>query len=154
MKIISILSVFCLVFLTTCKKEEDLCMEFAGTYSGTISGTIQGTLTLIINESGYLEGTWNGMESGSGTQFTGAINGSYIDCETGSVDYDYGVGLTGPMQILCPSSESYCYDTGATLGRFSGTISNGSGSGIWQANSGAAQTIGVLGNGAWSVTKN
>ena len=138
----------------SCNKEEKFCKSLIGTYTGTFTGTFDGILTFVVTES-FIEGTWSGTDESSGTMLTGDIHVWNFDCFTGILDDDLGLGLTGPQSILCPagSTQYRCYDTGATLGIFKGTLTETSGSGIWRADSGAAGTVGVTGNGSWSVTK-
>ena len=133
------------------------CLDLVGTYKGTFTGSFSGELTLIITESyqdeGRIEGTWSGTDPNTGITYTGKINKIYFDCSNGQLEYEYGLNLSSPMDVLCPSHEDWCYDTGATLGEFEGVINANSGVGTWRADSGAAETVGVTGSGTWSVSK-
>ena len=138
---------------------ENSCDDLVGTYEGTFTGSFSGELTLRVvakPTQGYAEvsGTWSGTDPVTGIVYTGKINTIQMDCDNGRLDYEYGLNLSGPMDVLCPSSESWCYETGATLGRFEGTIGGNSASGSWRADSGAANTVGVTGSGTWTVSKN
>ena len=142
-----------------CTKEpgED-CLELVGTYKGTFTGSFSGELTLVVTHpdaisDGVIKGTWSGVDPNTGMTFSGKIYSSYFDCSSGKLEDAGGLGLTSPSAILCPPGADYCYSTGASLGKFEGEIDSRGGTGTWSANSDSAETIGVTGNGTWSVTK-
>jgi len=151
------LSVFFIILLYGCSKNEsDNCDTISGVYTGTMSGyPLKGTLKLIINldqeDISSLTGTWS-AENG----LSGEINRLDVTCSTGNFEYDYGLSLTGPFNIICPDNNPGspgCYASGATLGMFKGKITSSGGNGYWTANSGAADYLGVTGSGTWVVTK-
>lgn len=145
-----------------CGSDPD-CGPLLGTYSGTLSGNApyRGTLTFVVTEicsgpctSAALEGTWTGEDG-----YFGNINRTTeLDCESGTVKYDFGFDLQGPDSVVCPppncpSSDTGCYCSGATLGEFAGTVEEDGGSGTFQVDSGAAEYLGQSGGGTWSVQR-
>jgi hypothetical protein len=142
------------VILYDCQK--DTCNDFIGAYSGVIEGSFEGTITLVVTgseDNAMVEGTWSAVDQNTGGSYNGKINSSSVDCSSGAIDYVYGFSLTGPYNILCPAAESWCYDSGATLGEFKGNLNIESGAGTWKADTGAAETVGATGSGTWYVTK-
>lgn len=158
MRIAAFTLVFSVFILFGCigLPEQDSCEDLYGTYVGTITGSpLSGELTIYVSTNyddvADLTGTWTASSG-----LTGSINRADLNCTTGKVDYEYGLNLAGPFDVVCPNGDvnsTGCYDTGATLGRFKGTITANGGSGTWQANSGAADYLGVVGSGTWSVTR-
>jgi hypothetical protein len=156
-KLTILVSIF-IIILFGCKKDESAnCNKTAGTYTGTLIGNpLNGTLELIVNldSDGHnaLTGTW---EASNGLY--GVINRLDVDCGSGNFEYVYGLSLKGPYNIICPDNnpgQPGCYASGATLGSFSGKVTESGGNGYWHADSGAASTVGVTGFGTWVVTKN
>ncbi len=152
------------VCLAGCGNPRLSCDDLVGTHSGSLSGSgnYNGTLTLVVSSQGPMateakvEGTWNGEDG-----YFGDVRLVTVTCADGTLKDANGFGfqLKGPTSVICPSpcaptdNDGGCYCTGVTLGGFAGKLSATGGSGTWKADSGAAQTVGATGSGAWTVTK-
>lgn len=156
-----VFGLFASSFLSGCGafENDDPCEPLLGNYTGRIDGSpLSGQLQLTVSGGqGSLPGTviifgtWVADNNG----YAGEINSFELDCESKRIQYDFGLSLNAPKEKLCPKGTektTRCYDQ-ATLGSIKGNLTSQNASGSWNANSGAAMTVGGVGSGTWSVSK-